>query len=51
MTSRYKRMFKTFGRKPRGEFVVPRWKNQAIGARSRPPKKITLPRITMQEAK
>jgi hypothetical protein len=32
-------------------YSIPRWRSQAIGTRSRGPKKITLPKIAMQEAK
>lgn len=33
------------------EFEVPRWKSQVIGARSRRPRKVSLPKVEMREAK
>lgn len=32
-------------------FVVPRWKSQVIGARSRRPRPVTLPKVEMREVK
>lgn len=51
MTARAKRRYNNQAKRVAREFVVPRWKSQVIGTRSRRPRPVSLPKIAMQEAK